>query len=169
MKKIISILSLSLIVSFTSLYAEVEGYQDLKFGLTKREVGPIHKKYCGYVSSHLGASCKKILGNDTMISVFYDKEEELLSEVLISFKFKVRKDQNKLKNALNKKFKFFSEIKESDTKTFNVYAKGQVWFWKEGDGWKLDYVDPEMAEKYLKFYKIGKDGKVIGESGEDDI
>ena len=56
MKKIISILSLSLIVSFTSLYAEVEGYQDLKFGLTKREVGPIHKKYCGYVSSHLGVS-----------------------------------------------------------------------------------------------------------------
>jgi len=170
MKKIISVLSLSLIVSFTSLYAEVEGYKDLKFGLTMSEAEPIHKKYCqGYASSQMTMNCNKILGNTSSISVFFDQETELLNRITLKFKFKVKKDKNKLKNALKKKFKFFAEVKESDTRIFNVYAKGQVWFWKEGDEWILKYVDPKFAEYSLKYYKIGEDGKVIEESGEDDI
>jgi hypothetical protein len=46
MKKIISILSLSLMFSFTSLYAEVDGYKDYKFGMSIEEVDAILKHKC---------------------------------------------------------------------------------------------------------------------------
>ena len=86
MKKIISILSLSLIVSFTSLYAEVDGYKDLKFSLNKNEARMILDKYCdtNIVNENFkDTKCNKLMGETTKITTSYNNKTGLLQVITL--------------------------------------------------------------------------------------
>ena len=75
MKKIISILSLSLMFSFTSLYAEVDGYKDLKFGMNYNKSKKIMERKCQSVDYSggriTGFMCYKNYGKTNKFSLIF--------------------------------------------------------------------------------------------------
>jgi hypothetical protein len=127
MKKVISILSICLIFSFTSLYAEVDGYKNFKFGMKYDDVYSLledlvknnSNKKCeiANVSRNTlgtGRGCFKILGKRDIKILF---TESGLSQINFDFHLPFDKKLWKmLTKSVGKKYKFYKKtIKGIDT------------------------------------------------------
>jgi hypothetical protein len=172
MKKVISILSLCLIFSFTSLYAEIDGYKDLKFGMNNSKVFDILLDECDDAEIDkdgdvIGKKCYKLLGvKRNLTALFIDKR---LAEIQVSMttgellKGTLTVNQpswNTLSKGLRKKYELYNEgIVSQPSVKASFFEKGQIltlggnqynsMFDMNVPKGVLIYLDKKTAEKYL--------------------
>ena len=156
MKGLISILSLFLIFSFTSLHADVDGYKDLKFGMTSPQVKEIMERVCNKINMVKGAivgeKCYKLMGKKRMLvayipNVLEEIDVKLQSNVLAPVPKPTWKS---LITGVHKKYEYYNEGRIGKTMV-RAYEGGQIMTIKdESQGMAiLSYLNKERAEDVL--------------------
>jgi len=155
MKKIISILSCSLIFSFTSLYAEVDGFKDLKFGMNTDEVSKIMKRECNKVGDFQykyigGKECYTLMGEKRKLSAFFEGNE-LVEIRLLEFEEILHSTMENLAKGLKKKYKLYNETFENSTNfLYLAFEGGQIAYTANPDyGATLRYMEKKRAKEFL--------------------
>jgi len=158
MKKIISILSLSLIFSFTSLYAEVDGYKDLKFGMNNSKVLDILIDVCknakNVTGGIVGDECYKLMGKKRHLTAIIEKTGlvEIIVAVQANMFFPVPEPEWKsLSKGVHKKYKFYNEGILGNFQ-IRAYEEGQILTLKdivEKSKATLVYLEKKRGEKTL--------------------
>ena len=173
MKKIISILSLCLIFSFTSLYAEVDGYKDLKFGMNPDKVTEIMKREClkpggvvEYVMDpkiHLQQpkKCYSLMGEKRDLELeYYEKKLVFINVTPISDSL------GTLEKGLKKKYKVFIDTNLGATKVL-VFEGGHIMYTNFESKIQLIYLEKNYSKKFL--VEQGLAGFIPAEAKSDDF
>jgi len=157
MKGLISILSIFLIFSFTSLHAEVDGYKDLKFGMTSPQVKKIMERVCNRIkvleNGIAGEKCYKLMGKKRMLvaiipNVLEEIDVKLQPNVLVPIPKPTWKS---LITGVHKKYEYYNEGRLTKSMMVRAYEGGQILTMRdESQGMAmLSYLNKERAENAL--------------------
>jgi len=157
MKKVISILSCSLIFSFTSLYAEVDGYKDLKFGMTSPEIQKIMERVCEKINvvegGIIGEKCYKMMGKKRLlVAIIPNVLKEINVKLQVNLFTPILPSTWKsLITGVHKKYEYYNDGRIGDNMMVRAYEGGQIMTMRdESQGIAtIAYMDKEKSESTL--------------------